>query len=166
FLGIEKCMGKAKEGIGSKGFMKRIQKGKKLLVKLASSRLAIIAANQSCTSNFAAGTSCPHSFLACAHNFLACVRSFAHSKCCLRSFQRCPRNLSPKNTQIEGQNWNFKFWVQGQASMKPKFTLYKGRTAETQERLSTIHYPLGLIHSLDSFGGICESFPSLSFSLF
>ncbi|MED6137013.1 hypothetical protein PIB30_061043 [Stylosanthes scabra] len=26
-LGIEKCMGKAKEGIGSKGFMKRSKKG-------------------------------------------------------------------------------------------------------------------------------------------
>ncbi|MED6125755.1 hypothetical protein PIB30_071687 [Stylosanthes scabra] len=31
---IEKCMGKAKEGIGSKGFMKKSLKEKKLLAKL------------------------------------------------------------------------------------------------------------------------------------
>ncbi|MED6137103.1 hypothetical protein PIB30_061838 [Stylosanthes scabra] len=35
-LGIEKCLGKAKESIGSKGFMKRNQKGKNVASRVAS----------------------------------------------------------------------------------------------------------------------------------
>ncbi|MED6223018.1 hypothetical protein PIB30_069955, partial [Stylosanthes scabra] len=42
FLGIEKCMEKANEGIGSKGFMKRSQRVEEVASEVASSKLATI----------------------------------------------------------------------------------------------------------------------------
>ncbi|MED6187085.1 hypothetical protein PIB30_072988 [Stylosanthes scabra] len=63
FLEIEKCMRKAKKGIGSKGFMKRSQKQRKLLVKLR-------------TQHWNREQFLTLSRQSCVHNFQTCIRNF------------------------------------------------------------------------------------------
>ncbi|MED6223747.1 hypothetical protein PIB30_077101 [Stylosanthes scabra] len=68
FLGIEKCMGKAKKGIGSKGFIKMSQKQGKLLVTL----LAKLRTQHWNREQFLilSRPSCVRNFQTCIRNFL------------------------------------------------------------------------------------------------
>ncbi|MED6116526.1 hypothetical protein PIB30_101090, partial [Stylosanthes scabra] len=124
-------MRKAKEGIGSKEFMKRSKKGGFWILQVASevaSEVAHITLEQR--------TVLILSRPSCARNFLPCSL--------LRAFW----NRVVYATLNEGQNWNFTFPDQGLASLKPNSTYMGGEQlkhkAYTHNSL-TIDSPLGSI---------------------
>ncbi|MED6165235.1 hypothetical protein PIB30_097656 [Stylosanthes scabra] len=136
-------MGKAKEGIEGKGFMKRSKNGGFWILQVASEvasetleqRAILILSRQSCVCNF---HTCIRNFLPEAffelsgtelHTQLSKV-AYATIRCC--------------NILNEGQNWNFTFPGLGLAPLKRNLTYMGGKQLKHKAYFS-IDSPLGSI---------------------
>ncbi|MED6154112.1 hypothetical protein PIB30_108878, partial [Stylosanthes scabra] len=119
-LGIEKCLRKVNEGIGSKGFMKRRQK-EEAAIKMLAKLLAKLRTQHWNKADFdSVQTKLCTQFSKLRTQLPPLQHPGTSLDRVAYSTLRCIMTLN------EGQNWNFAFPGQGLASLKPNSTYMGG----------------------------------------